>query len=109
MILSLDNNLLRYTMSLVASHRTLVQIVLNGLPRSYEFVIPSLTYVPVFLTFDVVCSKLIIEYHKIQHRNIILGDDDEALAVSFRHNLNIGARGRGRFARGRTGPAYSGR
>jgi hypothetical protein len=24
--------------------RTLAQIVMNGLPRSYEFVIPSLTY-----------------------------------------------------------------
>lgn len=45
--------------------RTLVQIVLNDLPRSYEFVIPSLTCALVFPTFDVVCSKLIIEYHKI--------------------------------------------
>lgn len=88
--------------------RTLVQIVLNGLPRSYEFVIPSLTYAPVFPTFDIVCSKLITEYHKIQHRNILLGEDDEALAVSFRNNLHLGSSGfRGRSSRGR-GPAYRG-
>lgn len=89
--------------------RTLVQIVLNGLPRSYEFVIPSLTYAPVFPTFDIVCSKLITEYHKIQHRNRLLGEDDEALAVSFRNNLHLGSSGfRGRSSRGR-GPAYRGR
>jgi hypothetical protein len=74
--------------------RTLVQIVLNVLPRSYEFVIPNLTYVPIFLKFDIVCSKLNTEYHRIQHQNKLLGDDDEALVVSFRNNLNLGnARG----------------
>ena len=89
--------------------RTLVQIVLNGLPRSYEFVIPSLTYAPVFPTFDTVCSKLITEYHRIQYRNRLLGEDDEALAVSFRNNLHLGSSGfRGRSSRGR-GPAYRGR
>ena len=85
--------------------KTLVQIVLNGLPRSYEFIIPSLTYAPVFPTFDVVCSKLITEYHRIQHRNKLLGDDDEALAVSFINNLNLQSTG----GRGRSGPAYKGR
>jgi hypothetical protein len=90
--------------------RTLVHIVLNGLPRSYEFVIPHLTYAPAFPTFDNVCSKLITEYHMIQHRNKLLGDDDEAIAVSFRNNLNLGTPGvRGRFSRGRMGPAYRGR
>ena len=90
--------------------KTLVQIVLNGLPRSYEFIIPSLIYAPMFPTFDVVCSKLITEYHRIQHRNKLVGDDDEALAVSFRNNLNLQSTGgRGRFARGRSGPAYKGR
>ena len=89
--------------------RTLVQIVLNGLPRSYEFVIPSLTYAPVFPTFDTVCSKLMIEYHRIQHRNRLLGEDDEALDVSFRNNLHLGSSGfQGRSSRGR-GPAYRGR
>jgi hypothetical protein len=85
--------------------KTLVQIVLNGLPRSYEFIIPSLTYAPVFPTFDVVCSKLITEYHRLQHRNKLLGDDDEALAVSFRNNLNLQSTGgRGRFARDQDRP-----
>ena len=45
--------------------RTLVQMVLNGLPRSYEFVIPSLTNAPMFPTFEIVCSKLITEYYRL--------------------------------------------
>lgn len=67
-----------------------MQIVLNGLPRSYEFVIPSLTYAPVFRTFDIVCLKLITEYHGIQHQNKILGNGEEALVISFRNNFNLG-------------------
>ena len=90
--------------------RTLVQIVLNGLPRSYKFMILNMTYAPVFPTFDIVCSKLITKYHKIQHRNKLLGDDDEALAVSFRNNLKLGnTGGRGRFTRGKMGLSNNGR
>ena len=37
--------------------RTVVKIVMTGLPRSYEFVIPSLTYAPVFPTFDIMYSN----------------------------------------------------
>ena len=65
------------------SDQNVNQIVLNGLPRSYESTIQTLTHLNATMTFEKLGTTLMSESHRREHRNQQLGDD-EALATT--HN-----------------------
>ena len=63
------------------SDRNINQIVMNGLPRSYESTIQTLTHLDPTMTFDKLSASLFSESHRRKHRDQVLGDD-EALTAS---------------------------
>ena len=64
------------------SDRALTQLVLNGLPRSFESTIQTLTHQTVALTFDQVSSSLTSESHRRIQRATQIGEED-ALSASY--------------------------
>ena len=70
------------------SDKTMIQIVLNGLPRSYESTIQTLTHLNVDRSFEQVSSSLLTESHRRKHRAHQLGND-EALAATFHHKASL--------------------
>nr|PNR54317.1 hypothetical protein PHYPA_007994 [Physcomitrium patens] len=73
---------------LVFDHR-LVQVVLNSLPRSYEYIIPTTTNSAMFLTFDRINVVLLTEHHKLQHRNLHLGDKEALRQIKLDNVIYI--------------------
>ena len=61
---------------------TLCQLTLNGLPRSFESTIQTITHQNIVLTFDQILASLFTETHRRESRTLQLGDD-EALAVTY--------------------------
>ena len=51
------------TMGEIVSHKSLTQLVLNGLPRSYKSIIQTLIHQNVALTFDQISASLLTEAH----------------------------------------------
>ena len=82
------------------SDRNINQIVMNGLPRSYESTIQTLTHLDPTMTFDKLSSSLLSESHRRKHREQVLGDD---VALSASHQRHAPTRppnqayGRGRW------------
>ena len=64
------------------------QLVLNGLPRSFESLIQTLTHIDPNMTFEKLSSTLLSEAHYCQHRTQQVGDD-EALAASFQQQISF--------------------
>ena len=62
--------------------RNVNQIILNGMPRSYESTVQTLTHLNESMTFEKLSASLISESHQREHRDQQLGDS-EALAASF--------------------------
>ena len=92
------------------SNRNVNQIILNGLPQSYESTIQTLTHLNATMTFEQLSASLMSEFHCKEHRNQQLGDTN-ALAASFNQQASLQSlanRGRGRWPqpyRGRGFPA----
>ena len=76
------------SMGETVSDRALTQLVLNGLPRSFESTIQTLTHQTVALSFDKISSSLISESHKRVQRAMQIGEED-ALSTSFQQQ-NLG-------------------
>jgi hypothetical protein len=77
--------------------KTLIQLVLIGLPRSFEGIIKTLTSMDNLLTFTALSSKLLSEAHRMEQRQKQLGDD-KALVVQFSRFQMRGRGGPPRFA-----------
>ena len=88
------------------SDRNINQIVMNGLPRSYESTIQTLTHLDAEMTFDKLTASLFSESHRRMHRNQLLGDE-EALAASHHRHAPARAPHPG-YARGRWTPNFRG-
>ena len=67
------------------SDRQLVNIVLNGLPRSFDMVVQGISYMP-NPTFEDVMGKILMESQRMSLRDNKHGQE-EALAVQFRPQL----------------------
>ena len=68
--------------------RNVNQMVMNGLPRSFESIIQMLTHLDPSMTFEKLSASLLSESHRRKHRNQVLGDE-EALAVSFHRQASV--------------------
>ena len=83
--------------------KSLNQLVLNGLPLSFESLIQTLTHIDPEMSFEKLSSSLLSEAHRRQLRNQQYVDE-EALAVNHHRFANIRGRG-GRWPiRGRGSP-----
>ena len=71
--------------------RNVNQMVMNGLPRSFESIIQTLTHLDPSMTFEKLSVSLLSELHRRKHRNQLLGDE-EALAVSFHQQASVRGR-----------------
>ena len=103
------------------SDRNVNQIVLNGLPRSYESTIQTLSHLNASMTFEQLSASLMSESHRREHRNQKLGEDEALAATQTKQerHLNQGQgrgnhwqqsfRGRGYPMRGRMGNYFSAR
>ena len=101
------------------SDRNINQIVMNGLPRSYESTIQTLTHLDPTMTFDKLSASLLSKSHRRKHCDQVLGDE-EALATSHHKQAPIRPphqNGRGRWPpnlrrrgipRGRAPPGFFG-
>ena len=67
------------------SDQTICQLLLNGLPRSYEGVVQTLSNLDTVLTFDQLSTRLLTEAARQEQRTSQLGDD-EALVTHFKYN-----------------------
>ena len=83
------------------------QIVMNGLPRSYESTIQTLTHLDPTMTFDKLSSSLLSESHRRKHREQVLGDD-MALSASYQRHIPTRPPNQA-YGRGRWPPGYRGR
>ena len=83
--------------------KSLNQLVLNGLPRSFESLIQTLTHIDPEMTFEKLSSTLLSEAHHRQHRSQQYVDE-EALAVNFHCFASIRGRGGRWSTRGRGMP-----
>jgi hypothetical protein len=84
--------------------KTVNQLVLNGLPRSFESIIQTMMLLNASLTFDQMSSTLLAEAHRRKHCTFQLGDE-EALATTFNRQASLAQHGhysqfQGRFFRG---------
>ena len=70
------------------SYKSLTQLVLNGLPHSYESMIQTLTHQSIALMFDQTSASLLTKAHRQEHRTIQLGDE-EALAATFNRQASF--------------------
>jgi hypothetical protein len=68
--------------------KTLINLVLNGLPHSYEMIIQGITYLT-NPTFDIVMGKLLTETHRKNLRDQKRGQD-EALSVQYQQHRHGG-------------------
>ena len=68
--------------------RNVNQIILNGMPRSYESTVQTLTHLNESMTFEKLSTSLISESHRQEHRDQQFGDS-EALAASFNKQASI--------------------
>ena len=68
------------------------QMVMNGLPRSFESIIQTLIHLDPSMTFEKLSASLLSDSHRRKHRNQLLGDK-EALAVSFHRQASVRGRG----------------
>ena len=55
---------------------TLVELVLNGLPKSYEGVIHTVSMAPTLLTSVHLSAKLLVEVHHMELQNKQMGDEE---------------------------------
>ena len=94
------------------TNKSLNQLVLNGLPRSFESLIQTFTHIDPEMSFEKLSSSLLSEAHRRQlHTQQYV--DEEALAVNHHRLTNMrgqGARwpirGRGSPSRGLPGMFY---
>ena len=88
----------------VIEDKTSINLVLNGLPQSYEMIIQGITYLT-NPTFDIVMEKLLTETHRKNLRDQKRGQD-EALSVQYQQHRHGGGGaqggGYGALLRGRT-------
>jgi hypothetical protein len=63
------------SMGETVTDRNLIQLVLNGLPQSFESTIQTLTHQTVPLSFEQVASSLTTEGHRCENQSIQLGDE----------------------------------
>ena len=78
----LKNHLL--SMGEMVPDKNICQSMLNGLPRSYEGVVTTLSNLDTLLTFDQLAAKLLMEVARQEQRTSQLGDE-EALATYVHH------------------------
>ena len=83
------------------------QIVMNGLPRSYESTIQTLTHLDPTMTFDKLSASLLSESHWRKHREQVLGDE-VALSTSYQRHVPTRPPNQG-YGGGRWLPNYRGR
>ena len=88
------------------SDRNINQIVMNGLPRSYESTIQTLTHLDPTMTFDKLSASLLSESHRWKHHDQVLGDE-EALAAT--HQKQATTRPPHQYGRGHWTPNLRGR
>jgi hypothetical protein len=62
--------------------KSLTQLLLNGLPRSYESTIQTLMHINVPMTFEQVAASLLSESHRREQRSAQLGEE-EALSATI--------------------------
>lgn len=88
------------------SDKHLNQVVLNGLPRSFESIVQTLTHLDPNMSFEKLSANLLSEhYRRLTHKN--LHGEDEALSITNKHHGGRssnqqqyhGGRGRGRWRR----------
>lgn len=63
---------------------TLIQTVLNDLPKPYKYIISTITNGVVFLTFNRISVAVLIRHHKLQHQNSYLKDKKKLLIHFFK-------------------------
>jgi len=61
--------------------RNVNQLVLNGLPRSFESMIQTLTHLDATMSFEKLSAALVFEAHRREHRTQQL-EEEEALAAT---------------------------
>ena len=83
------------------------QIVMNGLPRSYESTIQTLQHLDLTMTFDKLSANLLLESHRRKHREQVLGNEVVLLA-SYQRHVPTRPPNQG-YGRGRWPPNYRGR
>ena len=94
------------SMGETVTDKTLCQLTLNGLPRSYESTIQTITHQSVAFNFEQISASLFTETHRRESRTIQLGDE-EALAATFNRKAFVTQQGRGYSPfRGRGGRPY---
>ena len=73
-------------------------VVLNGLPRSYDSIVGTLSYQDPSMTFAKLTSILLSDHFRREHRNELHGKDEALTATYHRRGSNFSAhqqRGRG--------------
>ena len=89
------------------SDRNVNQIVLNGLPRSYESTIQTLTHLDANMMFKKLSASLLSESHRRKHRDQLLGDE-EALVASHQRRPSSQNYGRDRWSANFRGRGFLG-
>lgn len=74
------------------SDRNVNQFMMNGLPRSFESLIQTLTHLDPDMTFERLSASLLSEAHRRQHQSQQIGEN-EALAASFQRQASMRGRG----------------
>ena len=74
------------------SDKSLNQLVLNGLPRSFESLIQTFTHIDPEMSFEKLNSSLLSEAHRRQHRSQQYVDE-EALVANFHRVASMRGRG----------------
>jgi len=81
------------------SDRNVNQIVLNGLPRSYESTIQNLTHLNATMSFEKLSASLMSESHQRTHHNQYLGEDEALTATHTKWEAQLTQnQGRGRWS-----------
>jgi hypothetical protein len=68
--------------------KTVNQLTLNNLPRSYDSTIQMLIHLNTTMMFEQLSTTLLVELHRREHQNQHLGDD-EALVATFHRQVSI--------------------
>jgi len=69
-------------------HFKLRHVVFNDPLRPYEYIVSTITYNSIVPSFDTMSVVLLIEYHRLYHHNLHLGDE-EALSLQFHERTKI--------------------
>ena len=83
--------------------KTLCQLILNGLLRSFESTIQTITHQHIALTFDQISASFITESHRRESRTIQPGDEEALAATYNQRNYTTYPRGGYQNFRGRSG------